>query len=174
MRATLSSRESGVWRGSCRVCSGSHAADDLVNSLGRRLWVFVLPCPQDVPPVRCKALVVSLISPDVSLNLRGPIVRIGSRTDAVFRAPMPEAAVDEDSHLLSTKHDVGTAIQARHRPHVLSEPKASAMEYRPDCLFWLGVGPPVSPHHRRGTSGARLRRSRNLGCSAHYPSLSSP
>jgi hypothetical protein len=73
----------------------------------------------------------------------------------VLWASMPEAAIDEDGHLLATKDDVSSAAQARYRPYVDSVSKTAPMKFRSESKLGARVTLAIAPHGRsdRGRRG---------------------
>jgi hypothetical protein len=55
---------------------------------------------------------------------------------AVLRAPVPEAAVDEDGHTRWAEHDVGLAPEARQGCLVQSVTQPEGMQRSAKAKFW--------------------------------------
>jgi hypothetical protein len=114
---------------------------------------LVLPEPQDRPsrlPEHFRHLGITL---RVARQLGQPVVGVRLRLRRVDRAAVPEAPVDEHSHLLLREDDVGTAADCRRRTEVDSVPESPGMQKPTHGEFWLGVTPLVSEHRASGPDG---------------------
>lgn len=128
---------------------------DPLRGLRRNL---MLPDPDHSPFRSAQLSIADAITLHVSGDLRAPIGSVGSGTRAVLRASMPEAAIDEDRHLLAPKDDVRSATQALQWLRVDAIAKAAPMKLRPKGKLRSGVPLAVALH--RGPDGAR----RGRGC----------
>lgn len=119
--------------------------DDLVR---RVRGYLMLPDPDHSPSGGAELSVIESITLHVSGDLRAPIGSVGFGTRAVLRASVPEAAIDEDGHLLATKDDIGSATQALQWLRVYSISKATSMKLRPEGKLRAGVSLPIALHCR--------------------------
>jgi hypothetical protein len=99
----------------------------------------VFPSPNHEPTSLGESLAVPPVACAISLNLHTPIIRICDWLLAMDWAPMPEAAVDENSASLPWEDDVCRASNAGHWLLVLSEPKAASVEGASNQELRLGV-----------------------------------
>jgi hypothetical protein len=90
--------------------------------------LLVLPDPKNMPAVRDQLGIVPAVALDVPLELREPVRRVCSRTDAVLRALMPEASVDEDRDPLAREDDIRATSKGWDRPTMLPEAESQAMD----------------------------------------------
>jgi len=87
----------------------------------------MLPDP-DYGPSGCAEFgVIEAITLDISSDLRPPVGGIGSGAGPVLRAVVPEAAINEDGHLLATEGDVGPTAQACYGSYVDSISETTSM-----------------------------------------------
>jgi hypothetical protein len=70
------------------------------------IFKFVLPYSKYSPSRPSEILYDAPISRSITRQLRNPIVRIFFGNTTVFRAAMPEAAVNENHELLFPKHKI--------------------------------------------------------------------
>ncbi len=80
--------------------------NNLGHADGHGLRVLVLPRSHKEPPVLAKSGLIATVAGDVPSNLRSPVVGIRSRSHAVVRAAVPDAAVDGNGHSLSREDDI--------------------------------------------------------------------
>jgi hypothetical protein len=107
---------------------------------------LVLPDSDHGPFGGAELGVVTSIPLDVSGDLRAPVGRIGPGTGAVLRAPMPEAAIDEDGHFLAPEDNVRSAAEAVQRLRVDAIAKAPPVKLRPKRKLRSGIALSVSLH----------------------------
>jgi hypothetical protein len=98
-----------------------------------------------------------VVSLTVALKLGLPIMLIGLRQATMLRTGMPEAAVDEDSDLLSSKYEIGTHTNVLRGDWVVSSiAEPLPMEHGPDFDLRSCVSPLVTATHG---AGSRTRRA---------------
>lgn len=107
--------------------------------------VLVLPNSETAPPVLFEERVDSSITFSVGVQLVAPPLTVVLRKRGVFRAPVPEATVDEDGHSCSREHEVSPASHERDRAAVDAVPEASPMQLPAQRQFGLGVTLWLSP-----------------------------
>lgn len=130
---------------------------DIRHCLDRIGEWYVLPQPDDTPPSRLKSFVGGPVALDVPAQLRSPVPLVAGRLPTVFRADMPEAAVNEDRDLARSEHDVRTDTNAfgEIEPEVLAVPVALSVERAAQGDLGFGVGPAVRPHVPRSSLAGR-------------------
>src|SRR4051812_28069718 len=105
--ARRTSRPAGLGgRAELEIRSFPSSPDGHLDPVGGVLDGFVFPDPQDQPSVPFKLDVRATIAVDVCGELAFPERAIALRENAVVRARMPEAAVDEDRDTLGGEEDV--------------------------------------------------------------------
>lgn len=123
----------------------------------------------DHGPARLAQLgVVQSIALHISGDLGAPVGGVGLRARSVVWAAMPEAAIDENSHLLTPKDDVCSAAQALQRLLVDAIAKAASMKLRPEGKLRPGVALAIALHGgsdgwRGGRGGFGNDGGRSLG-----------
>ena len=102
------------------------------------------PEAQRLPTGVAEGFHLSLITLAVTRDLRLPIIAVVLGRCPVFRASVPETAVDEDGYLLSRKGDVDAYRPVRYS-HWVVDPEAEAvgMQEASHGDFRAGVAPPV-------------------------------
>src|ERR1700733_15665878 len=108
--------------------------EGLVHAIGHLVRRLVLPSAKD-PPTRFGQTGVGVaVSSDVALEFCAPVRRVGPRCGAMFRAAVPEAAVDEHSELLADENDVGLrpSPMGQSDRQALAEAAAALVEDRSD------------------------------------------
>ena len=115
----------------------------------------MFPNSHDCPPRLFQCHVIGPVSQGVPSKLLEPIRAIRLWDASVFRASVPEAAVNEDGQSLLREDYVRPAPSGSGRHlDVLPESVAKPMEPRSQRLFRACVRPSVSPHYFRDL-GAR-------------------
>lgn len=122
--------------------------------------ILVLPHSQHSPPGGGQDAVSVSIPCSSSVHFCGPVasVRLGDRE--VLRAPVPEAAVDEDRDFLAWKDDIGSPAYAFDRGSVDEVAQASTVQLRPQLQLGTRIPTPVRLH-RLPHSGRRRPRVRH-------------
>lgn len=115
---------------------------------------FVDPDAYNLPAGCCQSSINGTVSINVALEFRGPIGRVRRRRPTVFRAGVPEAAVDEHRKALASEDDVWANLQlCCLEPQVLTESIARPMERRAKFALRLGVRAADRPHVSRSARG---------------------
>jgi hypothetical protein len=120
---------------------------------------FVLPEPEDAPPIRDQHLVSLDISFPIARNLCIPVIAIDSRPLVVHRAPVPEAPVDEYSESCAGEDDVCGAPECGQRSEVDSVTKPLRMQELSDQQLGQSVSTLVRHHAAPVSFGRRPRFS---------------
>lgn len=108
---------------------------------------FVLPHSHDIPARRDESHVGGSVSFHIPAKFRRPVPLVGRRLPAVFRAYVPEAAVDENGHLFRGEDDVGTDLDPiKVEPEILAVPEAESVQGTAQCYLRLGASPAVGAH----------------------------
>ena len=107
----------------------------------------MLPISEDEPASLPQCSVVALIAPTIAIEFGGPVA-----TDVLWHAsmlgtPMPKAAINEYSHTLARKDDIGRASEAPHGLHMLPKPHAHAMDRGTNGSLGPGVKGTIAAHH---------------------------
>lgn len=117
----------------------------------------MLPDPDYCPAGRPEPGIGISVPPPIAGDLLRPVPPIDVMGAlAMFRAPVPEAAIHEDSNPGSTEHDVGTAPSPRNDGHIDPVAATSPVELTPERQFGDGVSAPLQLHPAPDT---RRRRS---------------
>lgn len=123
--------------------------------------VLMLPDAHYGPARAGQGLVGRDVAYNVPAQFRCPVPLVGCRLAAMYRADVPEAAVNKDSDLAAREDDVGAdADPCEVKSVILPEPKASRMQRRPKRDLRLCVRSAVRPHVPRP---AWADRQWNLG-----------
>jgi len=93
--------------------------------VGRRLHWHVLPEPQHLPALLLEGLVNATVSRLVASQLRPPVGEVGLRNVPVERAPVPEAAINEDGESLTGEGNVDV------HPHAAGSTSRSLRNLKP-------------------------------------------
>src|SRR5205807_1572554 len=115
--------------------SVASSADYACDPRSRFAWILVRPHADRKPAGFCEACIRILVSPPIALDLFAPPLGVGSRPCSMLRAPVPEAAVDEDSDSCRSEDDVGTPPQTRHGASLDAKAKPEAVQRRPEGDF---------------------------------------
>src|SRR5207248_3355560 len=92
---------------------------------------LVLPNANDCPALVSERGVVSCVALAVSANLRRPIARVRAWLDAMLRAAVPKAAVDEHRDACSREDDVWSRRRAtRSKLEVDTKAQTAPMQGR--------------------------------------------
>src|SRR5215204_6117397 len=113
------------------------------SSLGR---ILVLPDPDGGPPCLLETPVGVGVAALVRLYLVTPEVCIPLRPGTVYRAPMPEAPVDEYSHTSAAEDDISPAAHAPNGALVDAVAQSKPMEFRTQRDLRCRVPPPSGSH----------------------------
>lgn len=158
-------------RGARRVPSGraiSHCGGDPLRRVGDG---FVLPDPDHFPPGLHEKSIGLLVPASISSDLVRPELRVCDRHGVVLRASVPEAAIDEDSHLRPGEDQVGGSANPGKWAAIHSVSQAHRVYRSTDGEFRFRVPRRVRPHARtdagrrcpRLAGSARDRRARRFG-----------
>jgi hypothetical protein len=101
-------------------------SDQSRDLIGRVEGILVFPHPHDVPASRIQSGIDLVVTLDVPGELRAPVVGVRARNGSMNRAPVPEAAIDEDSNLCPGEHDVRSDWTATESPDRVVLPEAEA------------------------------------------------
>lgn len=99
----------------------------------------MLPSTYDHPVAFAEGSRIAPITIYVLLELLLPKARVPPGPVPMGRATVPKAAVDENSHPLAGKNDIGLATDLRARSNVFSEAQPHSMQQRPDGNLGTGV-----------------------------------
>jgi hypothetical protein len=121
--------------GSCNPASRHYVRD----SIG----VLMLPHVQRLPTDFTKADVVASIPGDVGSELRRPPFAIRSGTNAVLRAGVPEAAINEHGKSKAGHNEVRPPGEV---PAVEPEPYPACVQSPAQFHLWAGVADPLTRH----------------------------
>jgi hypothetical protein len=103
----------------------------------------MLPNPEDTPPSPAQAIGLPVVSLLVLLELGQPVSRVRLRECLVLRAAVPEATIDEDSHLRTGEDDVRS-----HALHTAMETEAKTLGMKRRAKGALRGGVlPLHPAH---------------------------
>lgn len=153
-------------------CTASAAPEngfsDAVCDLCRLL---MLPEAQDHPPGRLQHLGGLAVACHCVLKLPRPELGVGPRPCPMYRAGMPEAAINEYGDLLTAEHQVGSASQRRVRTgvHPISQPEA--VHGRSNSHFRTGVAAGIRAHRPAGRLRGRPRRNCGRLLVRHTPTV---
>lgn len=128
----------------------------------------MLPEPHD-PPTRIGEPGVRVgVAGDIACDLSWPVVGIrAERPPAVFRAAVPEAAVDEDRDALASEHDVRASTQFGLRGEINSVAPSMRVQETTHSELGRGVTAAVGLHVP-ATLGRRCPRGvRCHACQRH-------
>jgi len=139
---------------------------------GRRLLgVLMLPDAHHGPPGLGEAPIGIVVAQNVAGELRYPVPGIRLRRRPVFRAGVPEAAIDEDGHLRSGKGHVGASTHAKEgKREVDPVAEASCEEDPAQGDLRGGRGCALRAHAVAGIGGARAGAT-SRPCFGHAPSI---
>lgn len=103
--------------------------DGRLDTVGSGHGILVLPHTNDRPSLSTQEVVRLAISLHIARELLEPPLTVVCREVPVLAAPVPEAAVDEDSDLRGSEHDVDAAAgMAGNDRDVQSVPEATTVE----------------------------------------------
>lgn len=149
------------------------ALESVDHGCNRGIPVFVFPDPDHRPAGLGQRCIGNSVSVHVPLQLRRPVPVVRGGHSPVLRADMPEASIDEDSHLPGSKDHVGTDLcGAEVEPEILPVAITHPMELGSQGNFRFGVAPPIRTHIPRSAftewrrvSSARVRL---LACALRF------
>jgi hypothetical protein len=140
------------------------APENAKNMLDRLVNRLMLPDPHHRPACLLECGCLSPIALTRTADLGLPERPIGHWHLAMFRAAVPEAAIDEHRHASPRKDDVRSySLASGNHPEILAKPQALPMQRRPKRHLWSRVAAGVGLHGRcrvraRGRSGQRSCR----------------
>ena len=88
----------------------------------------MLPYPQDLPTQRSQSLVRVDVAVMVARELPCPPVAVGSGKDAMDRAPMPEAPIDEDHEPPAGERQVDSSPWQPSNAHLDPKPAPAPVQ----------------------------------------------
>src|SRR5690242_2996047 len=116
----------------------------------------MFPKADHAPSVTPQSNVVAPVARPVRLDFLSPPRSVRCRNAEMFRATMPEAAVDKDAKSSASEHEISGAAKGRQRAHVIAKPQTATMEKTPHHLLWrrfsARVGLHYPTHEYRGSS----------------------
>jgi hypothetical protein len=117
----------------------------------------VLPNAEDMPAGRCERRRRDAVPLNVAIELLGPVRRVVAWVDAMIRAPVPEAAVEEHGYAGASEGDVCAGCCANAFDAIVDAvPAPRTMQCRPKAELRPGVAAAVAAHD--GAYSGRLRR----------------
>jgi hypothetical protein len=105
-------------------------SDSLLYTIRRYLDRLVLPHANYDPSAGGELLSISRVSLNIGRDLGIPIAAVCPGPDPVLGTSVPEAAIYEDRHASSWKHNVCSAAEDQFGSGVFSEAHTSPMELR--------------------------------------------
>jgi hypothetical protein len=130
------------------VARGSAVGDRLLHQVGGFIHRNVLPYSQNRPS-RVREKTICLRVPlAVSRNLLSPEVSVDLRGDVVLRASVPEATVQKDGKACRGEDQIGGPPYCSHRPSVHEVSKALCVHCSSQRQFRTRVASAVAPHRR--------------------------
>lgn len=131
---------------------GSHDPTDVTGCLRHGL---VLPDADDRPSERLQMDVGLTVPLHVARELGRPPGGVVGGCCLVFGAPVPEAAIDEDSDLRTGEQDVSAASRHARQRVVDAVPKPESVEFAAEEQLGFGV-PRRLLGHPRGSGGEHI------------------
>jgi hypothetical protein len=132
----------------------------LLDAVGGRHHVFVLPHPNHGPPGLSQQPVGVAVTRLVPRHLPPPPLRVAGRADAVLGAAVPEAAVDEHCDTFARKRHVHAASGCSRDGHLKAVAQTPAVQLAPQRH--LGCGVPAGEGRHAGAQGLVGTTTRRL------------
>lgn len=120
--------------------------NDIANAKGGLSIILVFPYPHGRPTGLAQPAVSFAISCSIPLDLVGPELSVRDCDSVMVRAPMPEAAVQEDRDLGSCEYQICGATQLLDRTHGDPIPQTECMHCRPQRYLRLGISRLICLH----------------------------
>ena len=132
--------------------------EDGLHAIGSSADLLVLPDPDHQPPGNTQPLVCVAVAGDVACELGGPPVLVRLRVCRMYRASMPEAAVDEHCDSRAGEGNVGAppTQSIDVEPVVDTEPPTAAVEFPAQSPLRRGARACLPRHASADVRTARL------------------
>lgn len=85
----------------------------------------------------------------IRFQFDSPPVRVRLGQNTMLRTTMPETAIDEDGHTLSSEHQVRTTTRHAGQRHIDAITKAPRMEFPTNRKLWCRIAPTSTTHSFR-------------------------
>jgi len=120
--------------------------DGLLDSIGRRSDVLVLPHSDDGPSFGHQRRIGSSIASNVRIELVSPPFAVGLRHGSMLGASMPEASIDHDDHPRRSKDDIGPNARDRLDTGIDAISHSSPMQLPAQRHLWRRISPSCVLH----------------------------